>query len=75
MPEFNLQDFLQMRENDDAMSFFCDNILPEVVGKVSWRKGVMSMKVRELATVTDEAFAQLILENVWNSGWSHLWKS
>ena len=64
-PEFDLDDFFGMRDNDKAMHFFCENFLPEVVGKVEWRKGVTNLKVSDLATVTDEAFALLVLDNVW----------
>lgn len=66
-PEYKLDDFLEMRTNDKAMHFFCENFLPEVVGKVAWRKGVTNSKVMDLATATDEAFGHLVLDNVWET--------
>ena len=53
-----------------AMTLFCDSILPEVVGKVAMRKGVTKMRISEFVTVTDEAFALLVLENIWDTWWN-----
>lgn len=66
-PEFELSNFLEMRKNDEAMRFFCEHFLPEVVGKVQWRKGVTNSRVMDLATATDEAYGHLVLANVWDT--------
>lgn len=60
-----MDDFLAMRENKEVMGYFCDNFLSQVVGRVQWRDGVTSVPVNKLATVMDEAFALLVLENIW----------
>lgn len=66
VPAGGLEDFLALRENNEVMRYFCDNFLSQVVGRVQWRDGVTRLEVRELATVTDEAFALLVLENIWD---------
>jgi hypothetical protein len=41
------------------------------VGVTGWREGCQKSKVSQMATVSDEAFAYLLLENYWNV-WSNL---
>ena len=36
-----------------------------VVGRRRWKKGVDSIEVKVIATVTDKAFGLLLLENSW----------
>ena len=71
VPDGGMDDFLSLRENPEVMRYFCDNFLLQVVGKVQWRDGVTKFKVRDLATATDEAFALLVLENIWDV-WTEL---
>ncbi len=49
----------------NAYTFYCDYFLQCVVGRRRWKKGVDKTEVREIATVTDEAFGLLLLENSW----------
>ena len=59
-----LQDVLQLRENtNEAYVVFCEKILSQVVGKAIWKEKSDTMKMSKVATVSDEAFALLILEN------------
>ena len=61
-----IENFLKHREDSETMSLFCEGILPHVVGKNLWKEGVYNMKVCDLASVTDEVFALLALENIWD---------
>lgn len=56
---------MQLRTNYDAMADFCRNFLSCVVGKVEWKNNCCDKRISELASPSDEAFALLILENVW----------
>ena len=42
---------------------FCDFFLSRVVGHTAWKDGYTKSKVSELASITDEAFAYLLVEN------------
>ena len=66
IPQGGLEDFLALQTNKEVMGYFCDNFLLQVVGRVQWRDGVTKIPVHKLATVTDEAFALLVLENIWD---------
>jgi hypothetical protein len=68
---FTLKDFLMLRRNRLAYLYFCENFLSCVVGKLEWKKCAHSMVVSNIASPTDEAFALLILENIWDS-WSQV---
>jgi len=52
------------------MTTFYNHFLPCVVGKCKWKKLVILKKIPLFATVTDEAFALLVLENNWGV-WLH----
>ena len=67
LPENGLDDFLALREKPDIMCRFSENILRCVVGRREWKDGVGRFMVRDLATVTDEAFGLLVLENIWDA--------
>lgn len=67
MPDNGLDDFLELRSNETAMCRFCEYILPCVVGRKHWNESVSKVKVCDLATVTDEACALLVLENIWDT--------
>jgi len=67
-----LDNMLKLRKqgNEDTMTKFYNHFLSCVVGKCKWKKLVALKKVPLFATVTDEAFALLVLEN--NCGvWLH----
>ena len=62
-----LEDMLQGRSNAEAYTYFCHFFLPHVVGKNRWRNGIRKgAAINTLATVSDEAFALLLLENSWD---------
>jgi len=69
LPE--LRDLMKLRENPETMITFCDNFLSCVVGKVEWKRKVMKNLVQEIATNSDEGFALLVLENIWDE-WSKI---
>jgi len=55
------------RQDPKAYTFFCHFFLPHVVGKQRWRNGIKTgAAISKLATVSDEAFTLLILENSWD---------
>ena len=60
---------MQKRENEKCFFLFCENFLSKVVGITSWRDNCTKSTVSEMATVSDEAFAYLLVENYW-SKWS-----
>jgi len=60
---------MQKRENEKCFFLFCENFLSKVVGITSWRDNYTKSTVSEIATVSDEAFAYLLVENYW-SKWS-----
>jgi len=53
------------------MITFCDHFLACVVGKVEWKRKVTKNLVKEIATNSDEGFALLVLENIWDE-WSKI---
>jgi len=60
---------MQKRENEKCFFLFCENFLSRVVGITNWRDSCTKSTVSEMATVSDEAFAYLLVENYWNK-WS-----
>jgi hypothetical protein len=59
-----LVDILQMRENkEDSYRIFCDHVLSQVVGKNDWKTRAGKETISSIATVSDEAFSILLLEN------------
>jgi len=48
------------------MEIFCNNFLACVIGKNEWKDMIKIKTVKEIATVMDEAFTLLILENIWD---------
>jgi len=60
---------MQKRENEKCFFLFCENFLSRVVGITNWRDSCTKSTVSEMATVSDEAFAYLLVENYW-SKWS-----
>jgi hypothetical protein len=72
MPDLNLE-IMDMRKNREAYTVFCDVVLSLVVGKHMWRSKCWNTPMSEIATVSDEAFALLLVENSWEA-WNHLAK-
>lgn len=47
------------------MTLFCNQFLACVTGKNDWKQQTKNL-IRDFATVSDEAFALLVLENIWD---------
>ena len=47
------------------MTIFCNQFLSCVIGKHDWKRQTNSDLIREFATISDEAFALQVLENIW----------
>ena len=61
-----LADYQQLRSNAEAYEHFCDEFLPCIVGKTQWSKEIYDKEISKIASVTDEAWALLLLENSWD---------
>jgi hypothetical protein len=62
-----LEDMLTMGENENnAYNAFCDYILPAVCGRKSNEAKFNEHYISKVATLSDEAFALLSLENAWD---------
>jgi len=57
------------RAKEETFFVFVDSFLSRVVGVAYWRKHCAKMTILDMAMILDEAFAQLLLENYWES-WS-----
>ena len=70
-----LEDIMCLRKNqNDGYFFFYDCILRCVVAKMKWKHLVRrNLPIDTLITVSDEAFALLVLENGWEK-WTELHK-
>ena len=64
-----LEDIMLKRDKEETFFVFADSFLSRVVGVAYWRKHCAKMTIRDMATILDEAFALLLLENYWES-WS-----
>ena len=63
----SIEDILKLRKNLQTMRILCDHFLPCVVGKKWWKMQILSGRhVNDIATVSDEAFVLLVLENIWD---------
>jgi len=60
---------MRKRECKEVFFVFADMFLSHVVGVAFWRKNSAKMPISEMATVSDKAFALLLLENYWDT-WS-----
>ena len=61
-----IDDILKLRKNLQTMRVLCNHFLPCVVGKKRWKMQILAGKhVNDIATVSDEAFVLLVLENIW----------
>ena len=57
---------LGLRKNREAFKFFCYNYVSSVVGLKKWEMNCKKMVVSEFVTVSDEAWALLMLEGNWD---------
>ena len=64
-----LDQLLLKHENVEDFFIFCECFLSKVVGVGAWRELCTKQKISDFATVSDEAFAYLLVENYWD-GWS-----
>lgn len=61
---------LTLRANTKSFRIFCDCFLSKVIGSSKWKEECISKTVSEIATISDEAFTLLLLENHWDE-WSN----
>jgi len=62
----DIDNLLKLRKNLKSMNILCNHFLPCVVGKKRWKMQIHAgKKVNDVATVSDEAFILLVLENIW----------
>jgi len=64
-----LESILQMHNNKDCFFLFCEYFISKIVGISVWRDSCTKQKVSEIVTISDEAFAYLLVENYWDD-WS-----
>jgi len=64
-----LDQLLLKRDNVEDFFFFFECYLSKVVGVGAWRELCTKQKNSDFATVSDEAFVYLLVENYWD-GWS-----
>jgi len=65
----SLDELMLKRQKEDTFMVFADTFLSRVVGMSIWRKNCAKLPISEMATISDEAFTLLLLENYWE-GWS-----
>ena len=63
---YDLGDYHQLRAKPEAFFNFCMYFLPIVTGRLNFRQDRVIMAISDIATVSDEAFALLLLENNWD---------
>ena len=66
-----MEELEQKRKNDKVMRLFTEKILPCIAGRNHWVDKRAKMPLSDAVSVTDEAFAYLVLENIWDT-WSKL---
>ena len=66
LPE-NVEDFLQLSKDTSTMKLFLESFVSCVVGRMKWRNLCHEQRISKIATATDEAFALLVLENIWDA--------
>jgi hypothetical protein len=77
-PMPNLDRIQSMRTKPESYAYFCVHFIPAIVGERNWTKlcrATMGVKetFKRLVTVSDEAFALLLLENYWDR-WVAEWE-
>jgi len=60
MPDLKLE-IMMKRQNEKAYTTFCETVLPMVIGKNVWRHKCYTQLLSEYVSVSDEAFALLLL--------------
>jgi len=65
----SLDEIMLKRQKEDTFLVFADTFLSRVVGMAFWRKHCAKLPISEMATISDEAFTLLLLENYWDQ-WS-----
>ena len=58
-----LSAFLELRSDDDFYRSFCKRFLKCVVGDKVWRSNWLKVPMTQFVSVTDEAFALLVIVN------------
>jgi len=61
-----LEDFLLLRTKPEIMKIFAEKFLSCVVGRVAFRRQSANLVLQEFVTKTDEAFALLCIENIYD---------
>ena len=62
-----IEDVFDLRKDTNgAYTLFCDHVLAAVVGKSLWKTKSVGLRISTIATVSDEAFALLLLLNSWD---------
>ncbi len=63
----DLDDIFEMgRNTKGAYTLFCNHVLSAVVGKNVWKAKCAGFAVSNIATISDEAFALVLLVNSWD---------
>lgn len=62
---YELEDYMQLRKNPGAFKTLCESFLPHVVSVAKWNRDYLVEKVSDFASISDEAFTLLTLENNW----------
>ena len=66
LPE-SLDEILELSRNEEVMEQFLEKFVSCVVGRIEWKRSCKDQPVSKVASATDEAFALLVLENIWDS--------
>ena len=67
---YEMDDYLKLRNHKEAFTMFCETFLCTVVGYQKWENSKIIKRVSKIATVSDEAWALLMLEGSWGK-WTH----
>jgi len=66
-PRFDMNDFLQLRSRPNSYMVFCKHFLKCVTRKTKFDSNIKTAKTyNDVCTVSDEAFALLLVENSWD---------
>ena len=66
LPE-SLDEILELSQNEEVMEQFLEKFVSCVVGRIEWKRSCKDQPISKIASATDEAFALLVLENIWDS--------
>jgi hypothetical protein len=69
MPNLEKFSIMNIIGDEEMFRLYCESLLSCVVGKTWWNNHADKKKVSEMASISDEAFALLLLENSYN-----MWK-